>query len=81
MKKNPRMTNQIDVQNMSRQRIPSHDFLKSAALAALSDRVNHFSLCIRVVDEIESASLNEHYRKKKGPTNVLAFPINEAICL
>lgn len=67
----------IDIQNVSAQRIPSHRFFKSAALAVLNNKLNSFSLCIRVVDEIESASLNERYRKKKGPTNVLAFPVNE----
>jgi len=29
---------------------------------------------IRLVDEDESAALNEAYRQKKGPTNVLSFP-------
>jgi probable rRNA maturation factor len=31
-------------------------------------------LVIRIVDEAESASLNELYRHKSGPTNVLSFP-------
>jgi len=31
-------------------------------------------LTVRVVDEAESALLNETYRGKAGPTNVLAFP-------
>jgi len=31
-------------------------------------------LTIRVVDEAESAELNEGYRHKQGPTNVLSFP-------
>jgi probable rRNA maturation factor len=31
-------------------------------------------LVIRIVDEAESASLNERYRHKSGPTNVLSFP-------
>ncbi len=31
-------------------------------------------LTIRVVDEAESAELNEHYRHKANPTNVLSFP-------
>ena len=31
-------------------------------------------LTIRIVDESESASLNEEYRCKSGPTNVLSFP-------
>lgn len=29
---------------------------------------------IRLVDEVESAELNEAYRQKNGPTNVLSFP-------
>jgi probable rRNA maturation factor len=29
---------------------------------------------VRIVGEAESAALNETYRKKSGPTNVLAFP-------
>ncbi len=31
-------------------------------------------ITIRIVDEDESASLNEEYRHKKGPTNILSFP-------
>jgi probable rRNA maturation factor len=29
---------------------------------------------VRIVDEQESAELNEQYRHKQGPTNVLSFP-------
>jgi len=32
------------------------------------------SVGIRIVDEQESAKLNEQYRDKQGPTNVLSFP-------
>ena len=31
-------------------------------------------LTIRVVNEVESTALNETYRHKQGPTNVLSFP-------
>jgi probable rRNA maturation factor len=31
-------------------------------------------LTVRIVDEAESAELNETYRHKNGPTNVLSFP-------
>jgi len=31
-------------------------------------------LTVRIVDEQESAELNEQYRHKQGPTNVLSFP-------
>ena len=34
---------------------------------------NNLHLCITIVDEAESAVLNESYRQKKGPTNVLSF--------
>jgi len=32
------------------------------------------ALCIRIVDKEESAGLNQSYRHKSGPTNVLSFP-------
>lgn len=31
-------------------------------------------LVIRIVNEAESTALNETYRRKQGPTNVLSFP-------
>ena len=31
-------------------------------------------LCLRVVGEAEMAALNERYRRRAGPTDVLAFP-------
>ena len=33
----------------------------------------HRDMCITLIDEDESALLNEQYRQKKGPTNVLSF--------
>ncbi|MDT8427340.1 MAG: rRNA maturation RNase YbeY [Pseudomonadales bacterium] len=33
-------------------------------------------LGIRIVDEAESAKMNEQYRQKQGATNVLSFPSN-----
>jgi probable rRNA maturation factor len=41
--------------------------------AALSNRKAHAEVCIRLIDKPESASLNEQYRNKIGPTNVLSF--------
>ena len=69
----------IAIQNVSGQRIPSHEFLKSAVFAVLNDKIDAFSLCIRIVDQVESASLNYQYRKKEGSTNVLAFPSHEIL--
>jgi probable rRNA maturation factor len=34
-------------------------------------------LCIKLVDEDTIANLNEHYLDKAGPTDVLAFPMDE----
>lgn len=31
-------------------------------------------IVVRIVDEQESAELNEQYRHKQGPTNILSFP-------
>lgn len=45
----------------------------NAALAgAAADGAAEITL--RIVDEAEGAELNQRYRKKSGPTNVLAFP-------
>jgi len=34
-------------------------------------------IAIRIVDESESAELNQRYRDKKGPTNVLSFTLDQ----
>ena len=34
-------------------------------------------LCIKAVDEPTIAELNEHWMEKQGPTDVLAFPMDE----
>ena len=44
-----------------------------AALAAADDDVAA-EITLRIVDESEGAELNQRYRRKTGPTNVLAFP-------
>ena len=47
-------------------------------LAAVSEDsiATSSELSIRLVDEDESAGLNEHYRHKNGPTNILSFPFS-----
>jgi probable rRNA maturation factor len=32
-------------------------------------------VAVRLIDDAEMARLNERYRKKKGPTDVLSFPV------
>ena len=34
------------------------------------------SLTVRIVDAVEGAALNERWRGKRGPTNVLSFPVS-----
>lgn len=46
----------------------------SAALTAASAEPRGGEIAVRVVGNDESQSLNEGYRDKTGPTNVLAFP-------
>jgi probable rRNA maturation factor len=51
---------------------PAEDFFETCARHALPGVQGE--VVIRIVDEAESAMLNERYRGKQGPTNVLAFP-------
>lgn len=53
---------------------PGDRALKRWARAALKGRRGRAGLLIRLVDTEESAHLNQTYRGKAGPTNVLAFP-------
>jgi probable rRNA maturation factor len=43
--------------------------------AALDDYNQDTEIVVRIVDEQESAQLNEQYRHKSGPTNILSFPV------
>lgn len=42
--------------------------------AALEGLDQDTEIVVRIVDEQESARLNESYRHKPGPTNILSFP-------
>lgn len=42
--------------------------------AALDHYGQDAEIVVRIVDEQESAELNEQYRHKSGPTNILSFP-------
>lgn len=67
---------ELDLQYASQSdELPSEDEVNDWVAAALQDRhIEPVALTIRFVDEVESAELNEAYRKKTGPTNVLSFP-------
>jgi len=59
---------------LSKDGLPSEDNLQHWAMTAIGDRRTQTELVIRLVDEAESATLNQQYRGKSGPTNVLSFP-------
>ena len=58
--------------------MPSDDDMHAwIALALESDGV--VELTVRFASEEEMATLNERYRARSGPTNVLSFPAKEAL--
>lgn len=54
--------------------LPTDEYFQQWAEAALSQYNKPFELTIRIVDEQESQTLNNTYRQKNKPTNVLSFP-------
>ena len=62
-----------EVQHASRApRIPAEQAFRAWAQAP--ECAEAVTVCIRIVDEPEMASLNQRFRKRGGPTDVLAFP-------
>jgi probable rRNA maturation factor len=56
------------------QTLPHPSQFREWVSASLWGRVDTGEMVIRIVDEEEGTELNEQYRHKKGPTNVLSFP-------
>lgn len=54
---------------------PSDEQLIQWSKMVLQDVHHPVEMVIRIVDEIESAQLNQIYRHKEGATNILSFPI------
>jgi len=54
--------------------LPGEAQIRAWVAAALAARMPEAELTIRIVDEVESEQLNQQYRHKSGPTNVLSFP-------
>ncbi len=68
-------TTRVDVQlACDSAAIPSPLELRRWAVSVLRAQAQSGAVCIRIVDEAESASLNADYRSRQGPTNVLSFP-------
>ena len=56
--------------------IPTPAQFEAWVAAALAGRREEAELSIRVVEEAEGAELNQTYRHRAGPTNVLSFPFD-----
>ena len=79
LKKVPNNNNPIIVQyaGVRRLGLPAAVSFKRWARYALQKNIS--GLGIRLVDEVEIASLNQCYRQKEGTTNVLSFPVEPLI--
>lgn len=64
----------LDVQREVNALPKDDDFLRWLKEVLISEKQTDTELTIRIVDEKESAELNEQYRHKTGSTNVLSFP-------
>ena len=65
----------VDLQVATEQaNVPSLAQFEQWVSAALPDTLPQVELTIRLVDTAEGTYLNETYRHKIGPTNILSFP-------
>ena len=68
------MTVHVDVQRAIPLDEPEDALIQKWVESALKGKRDDAELTIRIVDEVESAELNQTYRHKQGATNVLSFP-------
>lgn len=66
----------VDVQIACADDAPSREDVAGWAESALAGDAR--ALCIRLVDATEGAALNDRFRSRGYPTNVLAFPTDES---
>ena len=68
----------IEVLNESGTDVDAHELSRLSRFVMERMRVHPLAeLCIKVVDEATIAELNEQWMGKEGPTDVLAFPMDE----
>ena len=66
---------QIDlINNSDSTQLPALSDLEIWATAAVDQRREEAEISLLIVDEAEGAELNQQWRNKSGPTNVLSFP-------
>lgn len=69
--------NRIEVQRIDTTKpSPSAAELQRWIDSALSNYPKDTEIVIRIVDKQEAAVLNQRYRGKSGPTNILSFPFS-----
>lgn len=68
------MAVELDVQREVQALPHDEDFNKWVEQTLSFEKQGDTELTIRIVSTEESAELNEQYRKKSGPTNILSFP-------
>lgn len=69
--------NQLEIQDVFQSEgQPTAEQFQGWVDAALADYHKDTELVIRIIDEQESAELNQQYRHKQGPTNILSFPVD-----
>jgi probable rRNA maturation factor len=67
--------NQLEIQIVSElPDLPDQRQIQLWIDAALEGYPHETEIVVRIVDEQESAELNQQYRHKSGPTNILSFP-------
>ena len=66
----------IDIQRETSLQVPQNDIIERAARAALvaADVSRDCEVSLRIVESGEIQALNQQYRGKNSPTNVLSFP-------
>lgn len=68
--------NLIEIQTIFKSKgQPDQEQIQQWVDAALEGFNQNTEIVVRIVDEPESAALNEQYRLKPGPTNILSFPV------
>ena len=76
------MTYFIDIQHAHATEIPiSDDLLTKWATLTLTEHHATAEITLRLVSLEEMTHLNQRYRNKEGPTNVLAFPATHSSML
>jgi probable rRNA maturation factor len=67
--------NYLDIQRViDAENLPTDAQFQLWVDSALTNADEDYEIVIRIVNEIESADLNQRYRGKTGATNILSFP-------